>query len=231
MRISDWSSDVCSSDLPLTDARASAVQFRDLWVTDAEGVKLFDITHMDRPVPVPAGTVRIADARKLYLARTYMYVAAKAGGLVIVDITRPAAPAAWPPLTFGGAMTDAEDVIVGTTNASLFAYVADGRNGIKVLQLTSPDNPGLYGFSPRPAPELIAWAKTPAPALSLSKGLDRDRAVDETGGQVAIFGRIGSRPFTRPEMEKLFLNGTGLVYKVRDAVDQTGWRPPLKYPG
>ncbi|MBB5708519.1 hypothetical protein [Sphingopyxis panaciterrulae] len=217
--------------LPLTDARASAVQFRYLWVTDAEGVKLFDVTHMDRPVPVPSGTVRLADARKLYVARTYMYVAAKADGLVIVDVTRPAAPVAGPPLTFGGAMTDAEDVIVGTTNASLFAYVADGRQGIKVLQLTSPDNPGLYGFSPKPAPELIAWAKTPAPALSLSKGLDRDRAVDETGGQIAIFGRIGSRPFTRPEMEKLFLNGKGLVYKVSDAVDQTGWRPPLKYPG
>jgi len=216
--------------LPLTDARASAVQFRYLWVTDAEGVKLFDITHMDRPVPVPSGTVRLADARKLYVARTYIYVAAKADGLVIVDVTRPAAPVAGPPLTFGGALTDAEDVIVGTTNASLFAYVADGRNGIKILQLTSPDNPGLYGFSPKPTPELIAWAKTPAPALSLSKGLDRDRAVDETGGQIAIFGRIGSRPFTRPEMEKLFLNGKGLVYKVSDAVDRTGWRPPMAYP-
>jgi hypothetical protein len=216
--------------LPLTDARASAVQFRYLWVTDAEGVKLFDITHMDQPVPVPSGTVRLADARKIYLARTYMYVAAKADGLVIVDITRPAAPLVWPGLTFGGAMTDAEDVIVATTNASLFAYVADGRNGIKVLQLTSPDNPGLYGFSPKPTPELIAWAKTPSPALALSKGLDRDRAVDETGGQIAIFGRVGSRPFTRPEMEKLFLNSKGLVYKVSDAVDQSGWRPPLLYP-
>lgn len=216
--------------LPLTDARASAVQFRYLWVTDAEGVKLFDITHMERPVPVPSGTVRLADARKIYLARTYMYVAAKRDGLVIVDVTRPTAPIAGPPLTFGGAMSDAEDVIVATTNASLFAYVADGRNGIKVLQLTSPDNPGLYGFSPKPTPELIAWAKTPAPALSLSKGLDRDRAVDETGGQIAIFGRVGSRPFTRPEMEKLFLNGKGLVYKVSDAVDQSGWRPPLAYP-
>ena len=30
-------------------------------------------------------------------------------------------------------------MIVGTTNASLFAYVADGKNGLKVLQLTSPD--------------------------------------------------------------------------------------------
>jgi hypothetical protein len=215
--------------LPLTDARASAVQFRYLWVTDAGGVKLFDVTDMAHPVPVPSGDVAIADARKIYLARTYMYVAAKRDGLVIVDVTRPAAPVAWPGLTFDGAMTDAEDVIVASTNASLFAYVADGRNGIKVLQLTSPDNPGLYGFSPKPAPELIAWAKTPSPALALSKGLDRDRAVDETGGQIAIFGRVGSRPFTRGEMEKLFLNAKGLVYKVSDDVDQSGWRPPLRY--
>src|SRR3546814_2728882 len=84
-----------------------------------------------------------------------------------------------------------------------------------MLQLTSPDEPGLYGFSPKPTPELIAWAKTPSPALALSKGLDRDRAVDETGGQMAVFGRIGSRPFTRGEMEKLCLNSKGMVYKVK----------------
>ena len=220
-----------TAQLPLTDARASAIQFRYLWVTDAEGVKLFDVTDLAQPVAVPSGTVRLANARKIYIARTYMYVAAKADGLVIVDVTRPAAPVVWPGLTFGGALTDAEDVIVGSTNASLFAYVADGRGGIKVLQLTSPDNPGLYGFSPKPVPELIAWAKTPSPALALSKGLDRDRAVDETGGQMAVFGRIGSRPFTRGEMEKLFLNSKGMVYKVRDEVDESAWRPPLLYAG
>ncbi|NJB91640.1 hypothetical protein GGR90_003860 [Sphingopyxis italica] len=218
-----------TAQLPLTDARASAIQFRYLWVTDAEGVKLFDVTKLTQPVAVPSGTVRLADARKIYLARTYMYVAAKADGLVIVDVTRPAAPIVWPGLTFGGALIDAEDVIVASTNASLFGYVADGRNGIKVLQLTSPDDPGLYGFSPKPTPELIAWAKTPSPALALSKGLDRDRAVDETGGQMAVFGRIGSRPFTRGEMEKLFLNSKGMVYKVRDEVDESAWRPPLLY--
>ena len=65
--------------------------------------------------------------------------------------------------------------------------------------------------------------------MALSKGLDRDRAVDETGGQMAVFGRLGSRPFTRPEMEKLFLNSRGIVYKVRDEVDQNAWRPPLLY--
>src|SRR3546814_7205522 len=83
-------------------------------------------------------------------------------------------------------MNDGRDVIVGSTNASLYAYVADGRNGLKVIQLTSPDSqPNFYGFSPAPKPELIAWARTPQPALALSKGLDRDRAVDETGGQIA----------------------------------------------
>ena len=126
-------------------------------------------------------------------------------------------------------MTDVEDVIVGTTNASLFAYVADGRAGLKVVQLTSPaSQPNFYGFSPPPMPELIAWARTPTPALALSKGLDRDRAVDETGGQMAVFGRIGSRPFTRSEMEKLFLTTKGIPYKVSDDVDMRGWRPPMK---
>ncbi len=121
---------------------------------------------------------------------------------------------------------DAEDVVVASTNASLFAYVADGRNGLKVLQLTSPDSQrAFYGFSPEPKPELIAWAKTPSPALAVSKGLDRDRAVDETGGQIAIFGRLGSRPFTRSEMEGLFLSRKGFPYKVSDEVDMSAWKP------
>ncbi len=210
-----------TAQIPLSDARASAIQFRYLWVTDADGVKLFDVTDLRAPVAVPAGTIRLANARKLYLARTYLYVAAKQDGLVIVDVTRPAAPQVWPSLTFGGTMNDVEDVMVATTNASLFAYVADGRNGVKILQLTSPSSqPNFYGFSPRPVPEMIAWAKTPSAALALSKGLDRDRAVDETGGQIAVFGRLGSRPFTRKEMEALFLyqkDGQSLLYKVSDA--------------
>ena len=214
--------------LALTDARASAVQFRYLWVSDAEGLKLFDITRMDQPLAIPSGTVPLADARRIYLARTYAYVAAKADGLVIVDIKSPARPRIFRKENLGGRMNDAEDVIVASTNASAFAYVADGRNGLKVLQLTSPDSqPNFYGFSPAPVPELIAWAKTSSPALSVSKGLDRDRAVDETGGQIAVFGRLGSRPFTRKEMEKLFLNNRGVPYKVRDTVTLDDWVPAL----
>ena len=215
--------------LPLTDARASAIQFRYLWVTDAEGVKLFDVTNLRRPVALPSGTIALRDARRLYLARTYAYIAAGADGLVIANITNPEAPRIDRNVTFDGQLNDAQDVIVASTNASLFAYVADGRNGLKVIQLTSPaSQPNFYGFSPRPAPELIAWAKTPWPALALSKGLDRDRAVDETGGQMAVFGRLGSRPFNRSEMERLFLNRAGVPWKVSDRADFADWvGPPL----
>jgi LVIVD repeat len=215
-----------ASVVPMNDARASAIQFRYLWVTDAEGLKLFDVTDMNQPVPVPSGTVPMADARKIHLARTYAYVAAKQEGLVIVNITKPAAPVIYKKETFGGQMTDVEDVVIGTTNASLIGYVADGRNGMKVIQLTSPGSqPNFYGFSPAPAPELIAWVRTPSAAIALSKGLDRDRAVDETGGQIAVFGRLGSRPFTRKEMERLFLTPRGIPYKVVDTPSMSDFVP------
>lgn len=203
--------------VPLPDVRASALQFRYLFVTDARGLEVLDVTRLDRPRLVESASVRIADARRVYVARTYAYVAAKKEGVVIVDVKRPERPVLYSRVTFDGAMNDAEDVIVGSTNASLFAYVADGRNGFKVIQLTSPQSqPNFYGFSPAPKPELIAWARTASPALALSKGLDRDRAVDETGHQVAVFGRLGSRPFTRPEMERFFIDWTGAPYRVTD---------------
>jgi hypothetical protein len=213
----------------LVDARASAVQFRYLWVTDNEGLKLFDITKMADPVAVPSGSLALSNARRLYLGRTYAYVANKADGLAIINITKPESPVLYKMENFRGAMNDVEDVIVASTNASLFAYVADGRNGFKVVQLTSPSSqPNFYGFSPAPMPELIAWAKTPSPAIAMSKGLDRDRAVDETGGQMAVFGRLGSRPFNRPEMERLFVNSKNALYRVTDEPDMRDWRPPMR---
>jgi hypothetical protein len=211
--------------VPLRDARASAVQFRYLWVATAEGVQLLDITRPAEPRLIPEATVPLADARRLYLARTYAYVAAGTGGLVILDITNPERPRPGPRVEWpAGQVADTSDVIVGSTNASLFAYVADGRNGFKLFQLTSPETqPNFYGFSPRPVPQLIAWARTPSPALALSKGLDRDRGVDETGNQIAVFGRLGSRPFTRSEMERLFLNRRGFPYRVTDRGSLDDW--------
>ncbi len=215
-----------SATVPLDDPRASALQFRYLWVTTAHGLEVLDVTRLDRPVPVPGATVAIADARKVYVARTFAYVAAKAEGLVIIDVKRPEAPRLYQRFTADGALNDAEDVVIGSTNASLFAYVADGRNGLKVLQLTSPDSqPNFYGFSPAPKPELIAFARMRQPALAMSKGLDRDRAVDESGHQIAVVGRLGARPFNRAEMERMFIGPDGKPFFVADTVNMADWSP------
>ena len=37
--------------------------------------------------------------------------------------------------------------------------------------------------------------------------------------------RLGSRPFTRAEMERLFLTRSGVPWKVSDEVDMASWVP------
>jgi hypothetical protein len=206
-----------ASRVPLRDPRAAALQFRYLFVTTATGLEVVDVTVPEKARRVEGASVALADARGLYVARTYAYVAAGREGLAIVDVERPAVPKLLAKFTADGRLDDARDVVVGSTNASLFAYVADGKNGLKVVQLTSPESqPRFYGFSPEPRPQLIAWRPTASAARALAKGLDRDRAVDETGHQIAVFGRIGARPFTREEMQRFYLNPDGSVWKVKD---------------
>jgi hypothetical protein len=198
----------------LSNPRAIAIQFRYAFVLDAAGFKVVDITFPERPRAVPDATLSLANAHDIYVARTYAYVAAGEQGLAIIDIERPETPFIDQTYNADGRMNDARGVKVASTNASLYAYVADGRNGVRVLQLTSPETtPAYYGFSPRPAPQLIATYHTHGPALAISKGLDRDRAVDESGNQVSIFGRIGARPFTLEEMHRLYLRD-GTIYTV-----------------
>ncbi|HVO26803.1 MAG TPA: hypothetical protein VMW56_24600 [Candidatus Margulisiibacteriota bacterium] len=199
----------------LVEPRAVAIQFRYAFVTDASGLRVIDITSPE--APRLAGALDIAEAGELYVARTYAYVPAGSQGLAIVDVEKPERPFLQQMFNAGGAMNDVRSIRVGATVGSVFAYVADGRNGLRVLQLIAPgDTPGDSGFSPIPTPRLIATYRTHGPALTLSKGIDRDRAVDESGNQVSVFGRLGSRPFTRPEMENLFMR-TGRVFTVSDA--------------
>ena len=205
------------AEVPLTDVRASALQFRYLFVVDGEGLKTIDVTDPKSPRLVQNNTVRLGDAHRVFVSRTYAYVAGGKDGLVIVDAEKPEALREYQRFNAGGALNDARDVIVATTNASLFAYVADGKNGLKVLQLTSPESqPKFYGFSPEPKPQLIATYATGKPALSLSRGLERDRGVDETGNQIAVFGRRGSRPLTLQEMQQLYLDANGKPWVVTD---------------
>lgn len=211
--------------IPMTDARATALQFRYLFVTTARGLEVVDVTLPEKPKPTGA-LIPLKDAQRVYLARTYAYVAAKAEGLVIVDVENPEKPFIYERFTADGTLNDARDVIVGTTNATAYAYVADGVNGLKVVHLTAPDRqPNFYGFTPDPKPILIAAHRTPSPALSLSKGLDRDRGVDETGHQMAVFGRIGSRPFTLAEQRKLYLDDKLQPWFVTDEVRLSDFRP------
>ena len=214
---------------PLRAPRAVAVQLRYAFVLDEDGLKVVDVTRPAAPRVVAGAAIALPGARGLYLARTYAYVAAGAKGLAIVDIERPEQPRLDQTYDAGGAIDDARDVKIGMTNGSAFAYVADGKNGLRVVQLISAnDTPGAYGFSPRPTPSLVATYKTRGPALAISRGLDRDRAVDETGHQLAVFGRRGSRPLNAEEARRLYLRD-GKPFTVTDAPPgPPGARAPRK---
>jgi hypothetical protein len=203
------------AELPFRKVKSVEVQFRYAFVIDAEGFHVIDITKTDAPRRVEKAFIAFGDARSVYLARTFAYVAGGKDGLTILDIEKPEEPRIYLTYTADGRINDLYDVKIASTNASLFAYLADGVNGLKVLQLTDPDRvPEFYGFSPNVKPKLISWRKTSGTAMHISKPLDRDRAVDESGNQVSVFGRLGSRPLNLPEMRRMYLNSEGEVYQV-----------------
>jgi hypothetical protein len=154
--------------------------------------------------------VSLAEARNIYVARTYAYVSAGKQGIAIIDVENPEQPKLDQLFTANGQLNDVNDVKIGMVAASAFAFVADGKNGLRILQILSPwDDPAHFsGFSPRPTPKLIATAHTKGPALAISKGIDRDRATDESGNQLAVFGRRGARPLNLAESQRLYLHST-----------------------
>jgi hypothetical protein len=195
---------------------AVQVQFRYAYLCDHDGILVLDTTNLAQPQPV----VRLKmpeEAHNIYLARTYAYVAAGSLGLVVLDIEKPREPRVDQVYNANGLINDLHDVKLGITYVSQFAYLADGKNGLRVVQLTSPDTPGNQGFSPRPTPQLVATYRLPhgGHALSVGRGLDRDRAVDESGNQIGVFGRLGARPLTLEDQYRLFLHH-GEVWRVSD---------------
>jgi hypothetical protein len=201
----------------LNDPRGIAIQFRYAFVVDREGMKVLDLTDLAHPKPVANAMVPLTDARNIYVARTYAYVSAGRQGLALVDVEKADTPKLDQLFTAEGQLNDVNDVKVGMVAGSAFAFVADGRNGLRVLQILSPwDDPAHFsGFSPRLTPKLVATARTKGPALAISKGIDRDRAVDESGNQLAVFGRRGARPLNTVEIQGLYLRN-GRLYTVTD---------------
>jgi hypothetical protein len=211
----------------LRNPRAIAIQFRYGFVVDDDGLKVLDVTVPANAQVVKGALVQLAHAHDVYVARTYAYVANGSDGIAIVDIEQPDRTRLDELYNADGKLNDVHQVKVAMTNASLFAYVADGKNGLRIVQLTSPDTmPEYAGFSPRPKPVLIATFKTKGDALAISKPLDRDRAVDESGNQVSVFGRRGARPFNFDEIMRLLRtnDGKGDWFKVSDT-------PPLQAAG
>lgn len=208
-----------------------AVQFRYAFVTDADGLKVVDVTEPAKMTQEGA-VVALADARSVYVARQYAYVAAGKQGVAIVDVTVPTnarlidnqfAPGGM--FNADGRLGDTSQVKVGMVNDSVYGLVADAKTGLHVLQLVTPEDGGrsAYGFSPEPRPNWIASRATRG-AQAIAKGLDRDRAADESGNQVSVFGRIGGRPFTLEEQRRFYMRD-GKVFTVKDDVP-AGWRPP-----
>jgi hypothetical protein len=199
-----------TQEIPLHHPHALAVQFRYGFVVDEEGLKVLDLSTPGSPKLVPGASVALAHAHDVYAARTYAYVANGKDGIAIIDIEQPEKPRLDQTFNADGKLNDVHQVKIAMTNASLFAYVADGKNGLRILQLTSPETvPEYSGFSPRPKPVLIASFKTKGEALAISKPLDRDRAVDESGNQISVFGRRGARPFNFDEMMRLLRTNDG----------------------
>lgn len=191
--------------VPIKKPKAIAAQFRYAFVCGEDGITSLDITNLARPVP--RAILGLSDTHNIYLARTYAYVAAGKHGLVILDIENPERFRVDQVYNANGHMNDVHDVKLGITYVSEFAYVADGKNGMRVVQLTSPDTPGNQGFSPKPTPRLIATYRIPdgGHALSIGRALDRDRAIDESGNPIGVFGRIGARPLNVSEMQRMYL--------------------------
>lgn len=180
-------------------------QFRYAFVADEDGLKVLDTTDIAHPKPV--GKLKLpGEPQNVYVARTYAYVSCGHAGMVIVNISNPEKPYIDQIYDAHGEMNDVHDIQLGVTYNSEFAYVADGHNGLRVVQLTSPETPGNNGFSPRPTPQLIATFEIPEEggAYAVSRGVDRDRAVDESGNHLAVFGRVGAKPLSLEEQRRLY---------------------------
>jgi hypothetical protein len=212
----------------LNNPRAVEMQFRYGFLIDDDGLKVLDVTEPS--APVLKTTLPLPHSYNLYVARTYAYIAGGKDGLVIVDVKDPLNPFVDQVYNAHGKINDLHDVKLGITYTSEFAYLADGKNGLRVVQLTSPETPGSSGFSPRPTPELVATFPIPKEghALCISEGVDRDRAVDESGNQIAVFGRVGARPLSLADQKKMYLRPNGSPWTVFDPVRDWTINDPRK---
>lgn len=54
--------------------------------------------------------------------------------------------------------------------------------------------------------------------MAISRGMDRNRAVDESGHQISVFGRIGARPLNKDEVSRMYRRPEGGLWWTSDNV-------------
>ena len=168
-----------------THARQCALQFRYLFVTTAQGLQtLLDVTHPAQAACMLSSTgttCRMADARKVYVARTYAYVAGRQGrGLVIVDVEKPRQRRR---LTRVQRRTASSSL----TRSQMSSWAPPMRRCLptwptapmasRCCSSPPPDTqPKFYGFSPEPKPEPDRLAPDPvAGAVAVQRSGPRPR--------------------------------------------------------
>ena len=133
-----------------------------------------------------------------------------------MNVEKPEQPKLAQMFNAGGVLNDVRDIKIGMVSSEQFAFVADGKNGMRVVEIFGPKTQPNFSAWPEQAPKLIATRKMGGEALIISKGVDRDRAVDEDGNQLSVFGRRGARPFNHEEAQRLYLRN-GELYTVTNA--------------
>ena len=202
----------------LDDPRGVAIQFSYAFIVDRAGLKVFDVTHLDQSCARWRRRRWRSTMRAMFMWRAPMRMFPPARMGLRLSTWRSRSNRSWRRCSMpGGALNDVRDLKIGMVSSEQFAFVADGKNGMRVVELFGPKTqPNFYGFSPEPAPKLIATRKMRGEALIVSKGVDRDRAVDEDGNQLSVFGRRGARPFNHEEAQRLYLRN-GELYTVTNA--------------
>ena len=99
----------------------------------------------------------------------------------------------------------------------MFALVADGKNGLRVIQLISPDTVPGARDSVRDRIHFIATFPIKGEAC-VSRGLDRDRVVDERRKTV-VFGRAA--PAHSISMKGIVLFFDAMKQKQKASTDRT----------
>ncbi|HVO56436.1 MAG TPA: hypothetical protein VMT51_01945, partial [Dongiaceae bacterium] len=109
-----------TATIPLEAPTGIAVQFRYAFVTHRAGLSVLDATDLAHPKILEGASVPFADARNVYVARTYAYVSAGKDGVAIVDVENPERPRLDQVFNANHELNDVNDIKIGMVAASAF---------------------------------------------------------------------------------------------------------------